>query len=353
MPIARLSLAQPIETRDGSLTKDSRVINCVFEDVGGHKRVVKRPGLSGLDSTPPGIDLTGIPESTWVQRTLATAQNWQGITYGGGLFVVVGDGAVCNTSPDGITWTARSLPSSADWRNIIYANGQFVLNAFSSGGASTNKVATSPDGITWTARTLPISVNSGKIAWNGSVYCSLVNLNFGSPTNICFTSPDGITWTQQTMASARKWTGIAWNGSVFCAVEQDINIAATSPDGITWTDHTMSFSQTVCITWNGSVFCSASYNSSNGAATSPDGITWTQRTPPSNIWFDAVSVNNTLGLIGPTTAFVYSINNGLTWTSVPLPSAQTSWSAFASSGSRLCAITNQASSTVAATLNFT
>ena len=45
MPIARLPLAQPIETRDGTLAKDSKCVNGYFETVGQKREFIKRPGL--------------------------------------------------------------------------------------------------------------------------------------------------------------------------------------------------------------------------------------------------------------------------------------------------------------------
>jgi hypothetical protein len=71
-----------------------------------------------------------------------------GVTYGNGLYVAVGESGQLTTSTDGITWTART--SGFDSTNILgvtYGNGLFV--AVGVGG----KLTTSTDGITWTART--------------------------------------------------------------------------------------------------------------------------------------------------------------------------------------------------------
>ena len=48
MPIARLPLAQPIETRDGTLAKDSKCVNGYFETVGQKREFIKRPGLKDI-----------------------------------------------------------------------------------------------------------------------------------------------------------------------------------------------------------------------------------------------------------------------------------------------------------------
>lgn len=53
MPIVRVPLAQPIESRTESFAKDSRGVNCLFETRDGSKReLVKRPGLKKLTTNP-------------------------------------------------------------------------------------------------------------------------------------------------------------------------------------------------------------------------------------------------------------------------------------------------------------
>ena len=57
MPTERINFAVPIETRDGTLTKDSRAVNVVFEKNGSALNIIKRPGIS-LFATPTS---TGTP----------------------------------------------------------------------------------------------------------------------------------------------------------------------------------------------------------------------------------------------------------------------------------------------------
>lgn len=57
MSTQRIPLTQPIETRDGTLAKDSRSTNCVFETRDQKREFVKRPGLINIKQiaavTPP------------------------------------------------------------------------------------------------------------------------------------------------------------------------------------------------------------------------------------------------------------------------------------------------------------
>jgi hypothetical protein len=73
MPIQRIPLSQPIETRNGTLTQDSKCVNGYFETRNGAREFIKRPGLIKQPVSP----------------ALPSAQG-QGITYFNGyLYTVV------------------------------------------------------------------------------------------------------------------------------------------------------------------------------------------------------------------------------------------------------------------------
>jgi hypothetical protein len=67
---------------------------------------------------------------TWTSRSSATNYDWRGVTYGNGLFVVVGNSTgnvnQVMTSPDGETWTARTSAANNSWVSVTYGNGVFV-----------------------------------------------------------------------------------------------------------------------------------------------------------------------------------------------------------------------------------
>ena len=52
MPIVRIPLSQPIETRNGYLNTDSKCVNGYFEMTNGKREFVKRPGTSTFVTTP-------------------------------------------------------------------------------------------------------------------------------------------------------------------------------------------------------------------------------------------------------------------------------------------------------------
>ena len=157
---------------------------------------------------------------TWTARSAAgNNDSWNGVTYGNGLFVAVGDSSgpedPVMTSPDGITWTARSAAGNDDiWQGVAYGNGVFVAVA-----ESIDRVITSPDGITWTAR----SILGNDEDWNDVTYANgtfvaVSGCSLGGDDCIA-TSPDGITWTSQTHPSGDDWwAGVTYGQGKFVAV---------------------------------------------------------------------------------------------------------------------------------------
>jgi hypothetical protein len=82
MAIIRLPLSQPINTRDGTLTKDSKCVNGYFETTHGKREFVKRPGLSTVTLS------TALPASTG-----------QGIFYFNGYLYAVVNNVVYKIDP--------------------------------------------------------------------------------------------------------------------------------------------------------------------------------------------------------------------------------------------------------------
>ena len=64
----------------------------------------------------------------WTKRTGPnTSDNLKSVTFGNGLFVIVGWDGVVWTSPDAITWTKQTGPNASDdLDGIAYSDGMFV-----------------------------------------------------------------------------------------------------------------------------------------------------------------------------------------------------------------------------------
>ena len=70
--------------------------------------------------------------ATWVDRTdpvsPVTSENLNGVSYGSGIFVAVGEEESILTSPDGAAWTPITTPGTSDRElfGVTYANSTFV-----------------------------------------------------------------------------------------------------------------------------------------------------------------------------------------------------------------------------------
>jgi len=64
--------------------------------------------------------------TTWTQRTSGTGNELEGVAYGNGRFVVVGEGGTILTSPDGVNWAAQASGTGNNLEAVTYANGRFV-----------------------------------------------------------------------------------------------------------------------------------------------------------------------------------------------------------------------------------
>lgn len=127
---------------------------------------------------------------SWATSTPAAAYagDFNGIAFGAGVFVAVGENGEIQTSPDGITFTHRTAAGGFTglFTDVTYAGAQFVAV-----GAN-GEVQTSPNGITWTRRTLTDAIADAfgcviTYAFNQYVLC-------GKSTGQARISVDGITW---------------------------------------------------------------------------------------------------------------------------------------------------------------
>ena len=220
---------------------------------------------------------------TWrdVDTATGTARTLYSITYGAGLFVVVGDGGFIATSPDAITWTTRtSAHGSNHIRQVIYAGGKFVAVG---GSTTTNSIQTSPDGITWTARTGVQNTNNGyaSVAYDSTnaryVMTTGYAANGTAPNGGIQTSPDGITWTARTGSnSSTMYCTAAKPGFMLCADSSSSHTYSTD-GGVTWS--TLSQPLMLNASWNRlKVIGGTFYAISNDTLrTSTDGLRWTTR----------------------------------------------------------------------------
>ena len=321
-------------TPSPALTQSPLIItgltNCTSYQV--KLRAVNSEGIGIASSAVQLIPTTSVDSVgvNWTQRTSASNNDWNSVTYGNGLFVAVASIGTSNrvmTSPDGVTWTARTSAADNQWNSVTYGNGLFVAVAQSGSG---NRVMTSPDGITWTART-----SAADNAWTGVAYGNgrFVAVATTGTGNRVMTSPDGITWTSRSSAADNNWFGVTYGNGLFVAVAQTGpgtgNRVMTSPDGITWTIRTSAADLFwSSVTYGNGLFVAVAVSGTGKRVmTSPDGTTWTSQSSAADNDWRGVTYGNGLFVAVATTGTgnrVMTSPNGINWAS-RLSAADNQW----------------------------
>jgi len=225
-------------------------------------------GLENYASTITSIQAAN-DGTTWTTRTSGFGTTIiQGVTYGDGLYVAVGDSGKLTTSTDGTTWTTRTSGfGSTRIRDVTYGDGLYV--AVGDSGTMT----TSTDGTTWTSRTSGF----GTTDIQGVTYGDGLYVAVGRDGKLT-TSTDGTTWTTRTSGfGTTRIYGVTYGDGLYVAVGNDGTLT-TSTDGITWTSRTSGFgtSRIYDVTYGDGLYVAV--GDDGKLITSTDGTTWTTRT---------------------------------------------------------------------------
>jgi hypothetical protein len=122
------------------------------------------------------------PLDSWVRRSVPEpSAPLNGVAYGNGTFVAVGDNSFVARSANGVTWTTSTAGVYGTFKRVRFLNGQFMAVG------SSDKIIYSQDGANWTPSTLPGS-DFWDVAWGNGLYVLA-----GGGTYI---SADGVNWTQ-------------------------------------------------------------------------------------------------------------------------------------------------------------
>jgi hypothetical protein len=245
--------------------------------------------LLGIITLLLGVCLgrTADPLEPWAERYVGTMV--RDVSYGGGLFVAVGD-AFYN-SPDGVCWTRQALdtPSINGMSGVAYGNGQFV--AVESGAwRRESRVYTSVSGTAWQqSTTMPASELPviDRVFFGGGTFLAV-----GQEPNpsvapgyhwLVMTSSDGVSWTRHSgptnsgesyyLNAATYGNGIYVVGGWSQLPEQQ-GLVLTSTDLTTWVAATgFPFTVVQGFTYGKGLFVAAG----SSIATSSDGVQWTNQ----------------------------------------------------------------------------
>lgn len=381
-------------------TSNDRELNAVYyEEISGNYLavgtygliLVSSDGISWTERTPDGgyttfgDDFNGIASdgddiivivgrggeiqtsinngSTWVQQTAAGSytSTFEGIAYGNGVFVAVGQGIEIQTSPDGITWTQRTSAATTSPLSIVYAQDYFVACL-----STNNQIIISTNGITWELKTLSFTITT--IAFAGDYFFGISD----DSVYVNYDINDDTKWTQVDIVDSTSTTvfPIAYDGTNYVGfsgqnvfhskglwaeviptllftsqtsaggVPVDFFSSSYSPDdsrhllvgeigtiqtsdddGITWVARTADASYSN--NFFASVYALSQFvivGLSGEIQTSPDGITWTQRTNagPDTNNYSCITYGGGLYVLGGSFALdlrkFQTSPDGITWT---------------------------------------
>jgi hypothetical protein len=247
-----------------------------------------------------------VPTANFTNRPLiATSFNpsvpRNGIAFGAGVIVAVGEGGDIATSSDGRTWVQRGS-SGAEYRinNVASLNGRWFA------GATYGTIYSSADGVTWSR---PATLAGELFGW---AYGANRYVGVGAGGRVA-TSSDGIAWSTDTTSSGvtRSLTGATFGNGRFVAVG-DGGVVTTSTDGLAWTPRTSG----VTTNLNAIVTLGSRYVAVGDAGviiTSNDGATWTRATNTGTANLVGACVHG--GIAYTTgTGTILSSPDGQTWT---------------------------------------
>ena len=176
--------------------------------------------LDAVSATAPAPEI-----HRWSSATLPATTTWTDLTYGGGRWVAVGDGANVATSRDGEHWTTAIVPSGS-WSTVSYGNGRFVVLSSDATAAGSTELL-SIDGVHWHATRGP-SGSWNKIAFGHGRFVAV------SVEGQLVTSTTGYQWITTWHNLNFDFSSVAFGDGEFMAVDQLNGDDIFSPDGRTW-----------------------------------------------------------------------------------------------------------------------
>lgn len=168
----------------------------------------------------------------WTARTMPGGFAGTRGAYGGGLFALLSNGGQSATSPDGITWTIGMAPI-AQWNGVTYGDGVFVAVGQPFGGGNGSLAAYSTDGIAWTPSTLPVAAQWKSVAFGGGTFVA-VSWSTAAATSAAQSGWSSLTGETSDQVSLSGLTA-ADDGSQYRVVVSATNAASVTSNAATLT----------------------------------------------------------------------------------------------------------------------
>lgn len=148
---------------------------------------------------------SSVDASNWVVRTSGTLSALNDVAFGNNAFVTVIAGSTnVLRSADGTTWTTQSTGLTGTYKSIVFRDGLFY--------AAGTRIATSPNGISWTDRDSPSS------AFNGLDKAPNGKFAACGPGGTLLVSSNLTSWTSIYTDTLENFNGVTFGGDSFVAV---------------------------------------------------------------------------------------------------------------------------------------
>jgi hypothetical protein len=273
---------------------------------------------------PPKEDIIYVIDTTkkitineikfWEDYNMAAVSGtWQGVAYGNGLWVAVGQAiggndidGIIGVSTDGINWTTQRITQAAYLQGVAYGNGLWVAVGFGySGTSSFSCTVTSTDGINWTTQSF--SSMGRRIAYGNNLWITVRSMN----GYILKSANNGTSWTPiQLGGTALDWNDVAYGEGRWVIVGKS-GQTSTSTDGSGWSTLAAGTDD-----WQGVAYGNGSWVAvgvDGNIATSTDGLSWSVQRVGTDDWNDVAYGNGLWVAVGRDVWLAIS-TDGTNWT---------------------------------------
>jgi hypothetical protein len=239
------------------------------------------------------------------------------VTYGGSLFVAVGNSGMILTSSDANVWTIKNSWTSDPLTSVTSGNIQFVaVGVHNIAGYPDGEIFTSPNASTWTKNNVPNSLYIQMYFYSviyGKGQFVIVGGYGDVPSGVVLTSPDAETWTVNFPASYQSYLySIAYGTSQFVAVGTGGGIFS-SPDVVTWTKrNSMTTKDLNSVVFSDSLFVAV--GAGGTILTSPDDSIWTIRNSNTTNAFNSITYGNNQFVIVGDSGRILTSHDAMAWT---------------------------------------
>lgn len=199
-------------------------------------------------------------DGTWTNPTPPTTGAFNGVAWGNGVFVAVGNSGACATSSDGITWNNQTAISTGNFYNIAYSPEDTLFLAVGADGAWS-----SSNGTSWTQRS---TANLYGIAYSSSL--SRFVMSQYTAGDYIYTSENGTTIDSRAVyLGSSDSRFVCWDsvgGFFTLSVVNHPSGLFVSKDGIQWYELEWGGVNYGAACGNGIILCSGNGEYQRGAA---------------------------------------------------------------------------------------